>query len=137
MAKSDAKQQLTPMQLKELLSKIVERNSISENKEFLDRLSELRLAINNIDDEILQIFRKRMRIAEEIGRYKKNNNVTILQTTRWEELLNNHTNNGATMGMNTDFIKKIYHVIHDESIRIQTEIMNSENENTEVELNQQ
>lgn len=128
MAKSDAKQQLTPIQLKELLVKIVVRNAISENKEFIDRLSELRLAINNVDDEILQIFMKRMRIAEEIGKYKKENNVTILQTVRWEELLNNHTNRGAMMGMSSDFIKKIYHLIHDESIRIQTGIMNSEKE---------
>ena len=90
-----------------------------------DRLSELRLAMKNVDNEILQIFMRRMYIVKEIGRYKRGNNITILQIDRCEELLNNYVNRGAAMGMSADFVKKMYLLIHDESIRIQTKIMNS------------
>ncbi len=124
IAKSDAKQQLTPVQLKELLSKLVVREMISQNKEFIDQLTQLRTHINNADDEILQVLMKRMQIVREIGQYKKDNNVTILQATRWEEILNTRISNGQMMGLSEELIRKLYHLIHDESIRIQTEIMN-------------
>ena len=124
MAKSDAKQQLIPEELKNLLARIIVRSAVSENKEFTTCLTRLRNSINNVDDELLQILLKRMTIAGEIGKYKKDHHVTILQTDRWEELLRNHLNNGLIMGMRSEFIKKLYQLIHEESIRIQEEVMN-------------
>ncbi len=125
IAKSDPKQQLTPSQLEELLSKLVVREPISQSKKFIDSLTELRSNINKIDDEILHLLMTRMQIAKEIGKYKKKNNVTILQAARWEELLKDRISRGQMMGLNEDTVKKIYHIIHEEAVRIQTEIMNS------------
>src|SRR5436190_1397584 len=125
VAKSDAKQQLTPAQLKQMLSRLVVREHVSLNKEFIDQLAELRSRINKADDEILQLLMKRMQVAREIGKYKKENNVTILQASRWDEIMKDRIANGKMMGLSEEMIKKLYHLIYDESIRIQTEIMNS------------
>lgn len=124
VALSDAKQQVTPGQLKELLGKLVVRVASSQNTEFIDRLTQLRSNINGIDDDILQMLMQRMTIAREIGKYKKENNVTILQSARWEELLESRIVNGKMMGLSEDFIRKLYTLVHDESIRIQNTIMN-------------
>ncbi len=124
-AKSDAKQQLTPLQLEELLSKLVVREPVSQNRKFIDRLAELRLNINKIDDEILRLLMSRMKTAREIGRYKKENNVTILQAARWEELLKDRISSGQMMGLSEDLVKRFYRIIHEESVHMQSEIMNS------------
>jgi len=126
-AKSDAQQQLTPLQLKEMLSRLVIREHVSLNKEFIDRLTQLRSNISKADDEILQLLMKRMQMVKEIGKYKKQNNVTILQASHWEELIKDRIKNGEMMGLSKDVVKKLYHLIHDESIRIQTEVMNEHN----------
>jgi chorismate mutase len=125
VALSDAKQQLTPSQLAELLGRLVVRQPNSDNPEFKSKLDQLREAINKVDDELLHTLANRMQIAEKIGEYKKQNNVTILQTTRWEELLNERMNMGTMMGLSEDFIRTLYVLIHEESIRKQTAIMNT------------
>ena len=124
VALSDAKQQLTPAQLGELLERLVVRQPNSDNPEFKNKLDQLREAINKADDELLQTLANRMKVVEKIGEYKKQNNVTILQTTRWEELLNERMNMGIMMGLSEEFIRTLYVLIHEESIRKQTEIMN-------------
>jgi chorismate mutase len=124
IALSDAKQQVTPAELKVILSKLVVRKAESSNAEFKNKLDELREAINKIDDQLLSVFMNRMSVVEKIGKYKKDNNVTILQTTRWEELLNDKMTQAKAMGLDADFVKQLYILIHEDSIRKQTEIMN-------------
>lgn len=124
IALSDAKQQVTPDALKGILANLVVRQSESSNPEFASKLEELRTEINAMDDKLMEIFMNRMAVVKKIGQYKKDNNVTILQTTRWEELLNDKLTNARAMGLDEDFIKEIFIAIHNRSIKNQTEIMN-------------
>jgi chorismate mutase len=125
IALSDAKQQLTPVQLLDLIRKLVVRKSNSLNPDFKNKLEELRESINKTDEELLQILMSRMQVAEKIGTYKKENDVTILQKNRWEDLLNERLSNAAMMGLSEEFVRALYILIHEESIRKQTEVMNS------------
>jgi chorismate mutase len=121
LALSDAKQQITPESLKELLGSL--RIGQSEN-EIEDHSNELQLLRNNIDaidDELIQLFAKRLGFSEQIGKYKQENNVTILQIKRWKETLKNQIKNGAALGLNEEFVKAIYQLIHDESISVQSQ----------------
>lgn len=125
-AKSDAQQQITPTQLKKLLSELVFRSAISGNVEFSNRLEQLRKRIDKIDLDIIDILAARMQLVEEIGLYKKENNVTILQLERWNKVMKNILAQSESLGIDTEFSKKLYQLVHEESIRIQTEIMNRE-----------
>jgi chorismate mutase len=125
VALSDAKQQLTPAQLNSLIGKLVVRKANSENGEFKNKLEQLRESIDKTDEELLQMLMGRMQVVEKIGTYKKENNVTILQASRWEELLNERLSNAAMMGLSEEFVRALYLLIHQESIRKQTEIMNN------------
>lgn len=125
-AKSDAEQQITPSKLKELLSQLVFRSPVSGNVEFSNRLEQLRKRIDKIDLDIVDILAARMQLVEEIGLYKKENNVTILQLERWNTVLKNILSQSENLGMDKEFSKKLYQLVHEESIRIQTEIMNRE-----------
>jgi len=124
VALSDAKQQLTPAQLGALIEKLVVRKANSKNIDFKNKLEELRESINKTDEELLQVLMNRMQVVEEIGAYKKENNVTILQTNRWENLLNERLSNAAMMGLSEEFVRALYLLIHEESIRKQNEVMN-------------
>ena len=101
----------------------------SENLEFKNVLNELRQVIDKIDDDILNVMSTRMSVARQIGSFKKDNQVTILQITRWQEILKNQLKRGKIMGLSQVFIKKLYQLIHNESIRIQNEAMNEISEN--------
>jgi chorismate mutase len=127
---SDAKQQITPPELKKLIDKLVLRNPDVEGALLLN-LEELRTKIDSYDDQIVNIFEKRMCIADKIGEYKKNNNITILQTKRWDEILNRRIAEGNTKGLSEEFISKIFRAIHQESINHQTLIMNKHDEELE------
>jgi len=127
-ALSDANQQLTPADLKTMLSRIVFRHE-SVNNEFMTTLAELREQIDKLDDKIIQIFEKRMRVVEEIGKHKKVNNITILQSQRWDDILRRRINLGVSKGLSEEFIMKIFQAIHQESINKQTVIMNTAAEN--------
>ncbi len=125
IALSDAKQQLTPLQLSDLINRLVIRKSNSDNIEFKTKLEQLRESINKSDEELLNILMHRMHTAEKIGAYKKENNVVILQANRWESLLNERINSAAMMGLSENFVRSLYILIHEESIRKQNAIMNS------------
>jgi chorismate mutase len=127
LALSDAKQQLTPVQLSELMSKLVIRKQDSSNADFKNKLDELRESINRTDEDLLQILMNRMLVAEKIGTYKKENNVTILQTNRWEHLLSERLSHAAMMGLSEEFVRALYVLIHEESIRKQAAVMNQIN----------
>lgn len=121
---SDAKQQITPEKLGELLGNIIWRHETTDKKEFLTALEKFRVQINHIDDEILQLLGNRMKIAEKIGLYKKENNITILQTNRWNEILEKAVKKGEKLDLTKDFILKYLDAVHLESINRQNKVMN-------------
>ena len=122
---SDAKQQITPERLAEMLDSIKWRHETSTEKEFIDALAKLREQINHIDDELIQLLGQRMKVADKIGAYKKENNITILQTNRWNAILEKAFAKGEKLGLSKEFITKYYDAVHMESINHQNKIMNS------------
>ncbi|NML23233.1 bifunctional 3-deoxy-7-phosphoheptulonate synthase/chorismate mutase type II [Pseudoflavitalea sp. G-6-1-2] len=122
---SDAKQQVTPERLTEMLNSIVWRNEDSSSEEFHAALEKLRQQINHLDDELMQILGQRMKVAEQIGLYKKNNQITILQTNRWNEILERAFKQGDKIGLSKEFITKYFDAVHMESINHQNKIMNA------------
>jgi len=122
---SDSKQQVTPERLAEMISSIKWRHETAEEKEFITALEKLREQINHLDDELIQLLGQRMKIADKIGEYKKNNNVTILQTSRWNQILERAYAKGDQLGLSREFITKYFDAVHMESINHQNKIMNS------------
>lgn len=122
---SDAKQQVTPEKLAEMLDTITWRKEDADSKEFHAALEKLRQQINHLDDEMMQILSQRMSLAEKIGQYKKENNITILQTSRWNEILERAFKKGEKIGLSSEFITKYFDAVHMESINHQNKIMNS------------
>jgi chorismate mutase len=127
---SDAKQQVTPAVLGTIIEGLVVRSVSSDNKNFKDTLGLLRDQIDQIDDEIMQKIANRMKISEKIGQYKKDNNVTILQVNRWEEIVQTRVSLGKAMGLDEGFTRDFLRLVHHESIQVQTKIMNK----TEVKV---
>jgi chorismate mutase len=121
---SDAKQQITPATLAKLIEGLVVRTTSTDNKDFKDTLSILREQIDQLDDDIMQKFASRMKISEKIGQYKKENNVTILQVNRWEEIIATRVAMGLAMGLSEEFMKEMLKLVHHESIQVQTKVMN-------------
>ena len=119
-ALSDASQQVTPAHLKLLWDNLVFKSADIKNKEFQNQLETLRSKIDRIDDSIVELLAQRMNISEEIGVYKKQNKVTILQVQRWQEILERTLKSGKAMNLSEKFISTLYHSIHEESIDKQT-----------------
>ncbi|MDO4497737.1 MAG: bifunctional 3-deoxy-7-phosphoheptulonate synthase/chorismate mutase type II [Bacteroidales bacterium] len=117
---SDAKQQLTPEALKQVLSELVVRDTVKTTEDLVS----LRQQIDEIDDKILEILAKRMRLSGEVAQYKKENNMPVLQAGRYDEILTNRSEQGARMGMSAEFVKEVFEAIHAESVRKQIEIIN-------------
>ena len=116
VAWSDAKQQVTPEKLQELLSAIVWKSETTNQAEFVTALVTMREQINQLDDELLQLLSQRMKVADKIGTYKKQNNVTVLQTNRWNDILNRAVKKGQALGLSKEFITKYFDAVHLESI---------------------
>ena len=125
-ALSDKEQQLTPKALDDMLNDLVVRMPSTKNEEFITQLDKLRRQIDDIDEQITQKLSSRMDIAEKIGEYKKENNVTILQVKRWEELISERLSAASAMGLSKEFMNGVMKLIHKESIRRQTEVMNKQ-----------
>lgn len=123
-ALSDASQQLTPKELDKMLKKLVIRKPEINDDNIIHTLEELRSQIDNIDNEILNILEKRMMVVEKIGIIKKEKNISILQTKRWDEILRKKLKESPKKGLNMEFITKIFEAIHEESINHQSRIMN-------------
>lgn len=123
---SDSEQQITPKELKSILGKLKIRNENSGDIIFTSKLEELRSKIDELDMELIKIMNKRMAISRKIGKYKEENNVTILQIERWKNILKTQIEMGNVSGLSEEFIESIYKAIHDESIRVQAEVMNDE-----------
>ena len=124
-ALSDAKQQVTPAQLTGILNDLHIRSASVDNSEIQTKLEELRCVINKLDKDLLELLVRRMSVSAQIGQYKRDNNVTILQVAHWKKLIETCVETSNQLGLSETFIKDLYGLIHDESIRIQTEIMNS------------
>ncbi len=116
---SDASQQITPDVLDYILNLLV----IREEKQTTENLKELRRQIDDCDNDLIEILAKRMRVSREIGTFKKEHDMTILQTGRYSEILEKRGAQGALCGMSAEFIKKVFEAIHEESVRQQMEII--------------
>ena len=119
---SDAAQQVTPDVLDYVLSLLV----IRESSQTTENLTALRHQIDSIDEQLLTTLAKRMRISREIGMYKKEHNMPILQSPRYSEILEKRSSMGLQMDLNPDFVKEILKSIHEESVRQQMIVMNDE-----------
>ncbi len=117
---SDAKQQVLP----EVLDFILDRLVVREEMEVTESITQLRKQIDELDNQLMDLLTKRMRVSREIAEYKKLHNMTVVQTTRYSEILDKRATQGSLCGMSPDFIRDIYEHIHEESVRQQLEIMN-------------
>jgi len=124
LAMSDAQQQIEPRVLLDMLGRLKFRKSTSDDEMFLDQLARLRAEIDDIDTELLQKLAARMKVVDEIGEFKRDNNVTIYQVERWKEIMRTRTDLGRVLGLNERFVKAFIQAMHKESIARQTDIMN-------------
>jgi chorismate mutase len=122
---SDAAQQVTPARLLEMLNEIAWRREDTNSNAYHVALDRLRNEINELDDELMQILGRRMRIAEKIGDYKRENNITILQPGRWQEIIEKAYQKGEKLGLSREFIHRYFDAVHLESINHQKKIMDS------------
>jgi chorismate mutase len=125
-ALSDPDQQLTPNDLSEILKRLVCRvNNVGD--EDIDQLEKYRSRIDSVDSQLIELLAQRMRIVEEIGEYKYEKNMTILQLERWEKVRERGIDLAKTLGLSEGYITQILRMIHKESILKQNEIMNQKN----------
>lgn len=116
---SDASQQITP----DVLELVIESIVIRDTKQSTENLSQLRRQIDDLDNSLLELLAKRMRVSQEIGKYKKEHNMPILQSQRYEEILENRIQQAVKMGMSDEFMKTVLIAIHEESVRQQMNVM--------------
>jgi len=116
---SDAAQQVTPAVLDFILNTLV----IRDTSQTTENLSQLRRQIDELDNSLLELLARRMRVSQEIGQYKKEHNMPILQAQRYDEILKNRISQAEQMGMDGEFMKTILVAIHEESVRHQQKIM--------------
>lgn len=117
---SDAKQQVMP----DVLDFILDRLVIRESVELTESLAALRKQIDELDNELMTLLTKRMRVSREIATYKKEHNMAVVQTGRYSEILEKRGAQGQLCGMDAEFVKKVFEAIHEESVRQQTELIN-------------
>ena len=118
-ALSDARQQFTPQDLGLLLEKLVEKNSEIQDDDLNVELSGYRSEIDAIDEQILEVLGKRMEVSRALGSFKKEHNVSVIQKTRWDEVLSAVSSNAEKYGLHEEFVKSIFNLIHDASIEEQ------------------
>jgi chorismate mutase len=125
VALSDAQQQVTPSGLGELLGSLVKRRVDSNDPLFIANLEALRSDIDKLDREILELLGKRMEVAREIGLYKKENGITILQISRWQEIMDSRLKAAMAHGLTEKFATSFLQDVHNESIRQQEQVMDN------------
>ena len=124
-ALSDAKQQVTPEALGEIMSNLVYRHMEIDNPQLSNQLELLREEIDDLDHQLINVLGRRMEIAEKIGQYKKENDITILQSSRWSEIIEDRVAYAEGKHISRDIITEILQMVHKESIRHQTKVMNA------------
>ena len=123
-ALSDAAQQLTPDGLRNLLEcGLKVRDNDSDSEAYREGIVQLRAQIDIIDENLLYSFASRMGVSKKIGQYKKEHNIAILQTSRWDSILAAMRERGAAYGLSDEFITTVFTAIHEESVRKQNEIL--------------
>jgi chorismate mutase len=132
LALTDAAQQLSPGELTEMLDSLVIREKTGDI-DFQNKLEELRTEIDKTDGQLLQILANRMQLVEEIGEYKKEKNITILQMKRWAGIIDDRVSIGSHLGLNALFLKKLLSLIHKESIQRQSDIYNKTRNGRDVQ----
>lgn len=123
-ALSDAKQQITPIALKALLGQLKVRKAAATPSPQDDLLAKLRQQSNAIDYELLEVLSRRMAVVRQIGQFKKEHNMTILQVERWQKVLEDRMEKGDKLGLDQSFIKAVYEVLHEYAIKLQSKVMN-------------
>lgn len=123
-ALSDAEQQLTPQALKELISTLEVRSDKASDDKTVNTLMELRKLIDEIDEELIDSIQKREEIIKQIGKFKKEHNITIFQLERWQEILKSRAQWADKKNISRSHIEKLCQLLHEESIKIQNEIGN-------------
>lgn len=123
-ALSDARQQVTPEALSQLMRSLVRRHEEEVDESFRRRLADFRAEIDELDGELLAVLERRMLVTESIGRLKRQHGVTILQSSRWDYLLQRMLREGVCKGLSCEFITRLFKAIHDESIEHQNSVMN-------------
>ncbi len=132
---SDAKQQITPAVLEELLNNLVLRDKKSHSKSEQVELDKYRAQIDSYDNIIMGVLGDRMDVVKNIGKFKKENNITILQPNRWDKLMRKNYEHGDIKGFSRKFVDRLFKAIHQESINFQTEVMKEETEEKTVKVN--
>ncbi len=125
VALSDARQQLTPAQLNEMVASMSFPTSTTSDTSFTRCIETLRQRIDSLDGQMMELIAQRMKIAEEIGRFKLQQNVTILQVRRFEQMLHDRLEQAEIIGLNPDFVKSLLEMVHKESILRQEAIIRS------------
>jgi chorismate mutase len=125
-ALTDPQQQVTPAQLKELIDSLIIRNE-KGNFEFESKLEELRTEIDKLDAELINILARRMGLIDEIGKYKRDHNITILQLKRWSSIVRDRLNTGLETGLNKEFLSKLLEIVHNEAIQRQADLYKERN----------
>ena len=120
---SDAAQQVTPEELDAMLRRIIWRSDDSNSSEYHSALDQLRQQINQLDEEVLQLLARRMQVAEQIALYKKENNITILQAGRWQEIMERTLARAEQLKLSRQFITQYLDALHMESIGHQQNIL--------------
>lgn len=121
-AMSDKAQQVTPEVLNFIINTLVIRDSVQTT----ENLTTLRQQIDQIDNDLIELLSKRMRISREIGTYKQEHNMPVFQAGRYDDVLRSRMKSASNMGMNGSFIKDVFQAIHEESVRQQLNILNNE-----------
>jgi chorismate mutase len=121
---SDAEQQLTPWQYEEMRKVLVVRKVSTDDVQFIHQLEHLRHHIDEVDDEIIRLMGSRMKLAEQIGECKKQNNISIYQPLRWRQIFNRVVEKGKHVDLSEEFVAAMYKAVHQESISHQAMIMN-------------
>jgi chorismate mutase len=120
---SDAAQQVTPDSLKQIMQDLKIRKETNTEAEYKSSLDNLRAKINVVDSQLVDLLGKRMKVADEIGALKKEKNVAVLQSKRWNEILGNMILEGESKGLSEEFVLKMFKAIHQESINHQEKII--------------
>ncbi|CAI8172035.1 MAG: Phospho-2-dehydro-3-deoxyheptonate aldolase [Polaribacter sp. SA4-10] len=120
---SDAAQQVTPSSLMQIMSDLKIRKETNTEVAYKSSLDSLRAKINVVDNQLVDLLGKRMKVADKIGALKKEKNVAVLQSTRWNEILGNMILEGESRGLSQEFVLRMFKAIHQESINHQEKII--------------
>ncbi len=120
---SDAKQQVTPQQLKEIIRKLTIRKHDEKNTIYQSKLNHYREEIDELDNQFLEILSDRMKVVQKIGKLKAENNVAVLQNSRWQSILDKMISSSEEFGLKKEFVEYMFKAVHEESINVQSKII--------------